>query len=51
MEEKLCRKIEAQKTCAESQGHSQVWVKKNVSLNVNEVNQCKEDGCHVASQA
>ena len=36
---------------AHNERHSQVWVKKNVSLNVNEVNQCTEDGCRMASQA
>ena len=45
------RRIEAQNTCAQSQGQSKVWVKQNVLLNVNEVEQCKEDGFHMASQA
>ena len=32
-------RFEAQKTCVQSQTHSQVWVYKNVLLNVNEVDQ------------
>ena len=43
-------KIEAQRTSAHSQGHSQVWIKKTVQLNLDEIDQCKEEGCHVASQ-
>ena len=38
------------KTSAQNQGNSQVWMKKNETLNVDEVNKCKEYGCHVASQ-
>ena len=42
--------FESQRTSGHSQGHSQVWKKKNVLLDMNEVNLCKEDGCHMASQ-
>ena len=35
-----------------SQDRSKVWVKKNILLNLNEVDQCtNEDGCHMASHA
>ena len=44
-------RFEAQKTCVQVQRHSQVWVYKNVLLNVNEVDQCTKYGCHMASQA
>ena len=44
--------IEDQKTNNISQWHSKVWVRKNILLDLNEVdNKCKnEDGCHMASQ-
>ena len=44
-------RFEAQKTCVQSQRHSQVWVYKNILLNVIEVDQCTKYGCHMASQA
>ena len=37
-------KFEVQKTSDHNQGHSQVWMKKNV---LNEVDQCTKDGCHM----
>ena len=46
------RKIEDQKTNNLSQGHSKVWVRKNILLDLNEVeDQCTkgEGGCHMAS--
>ena len=46
-------KIEYQKTNNLSQGHSKVWVRKNILLDLNEVeDQCikDEDGCHMARQ-
>ena len=39
-----------QRTSNHSQGHSQVWVKKNLLLNLNEVDCSKVGGCHMASQ-
>ena len=44
-------RIESQKTCAKSQGHSQVWMKNNILLNMNEVYRCKEYRFHVEIQA
>ena len=43
-------RVEAQRTSGHNQGHSQVWKKNNVFLDMNEVNLWKEDGCHMASQ-
>ena len=43
-------RVESQRTSGHSQGHSQVWMKKNVMLNLDEVDRCREDGCHMASQ-
>ena len=43
-------RVDAQRTSGHSQGHSQVCKKKNVLLDMNEVNLCKEGGRHMASQ-
>ena len=43
-------RLEGQRTNDLSQGRSKVWVKKIDLLNMNEVDQCREDGFHLASQ-
>ena len=43
-------RVEAQRTSGHNQGHSQVGKKKIDLLNMNEVDQCREDGRHLASQ-
>ena len=43
-------RLQDQRTSDHIQGHSKVWVKKIDLLNMNEVDQCREDGCHLASQ-
>ena len=42
-------RFQDQKINAQSQGYSQVWVKKNFLLYMNEFDLCKENGFHVAS--
>ena len=50
LNQKNAYRLEAQRTSGHNQGHSQVWKKKNVFLDMHEVNLCKENGCHMASQ-
>ena len=42
--------FDTQRTSGHNQGHSQVWKKNNVLLDMNEFNLCKEGGGHMESQ-
>ena len=39
--------FESQRKSGHNQGHSKVWKKKNVLLDMNEVNLCKKNGFHL----
>ena len=39
-----------QKTVVAEQGKAQVWMKKTEQLHLGEIDQCRDDGCHVDNQ-
>ena len=39
-----------QKTVVAEQGKAQIWMKKIEQLHMGEIDQCRDDGCHVDNQ-